>query len=84
MSEKDFNVVIYLEQLQKQIVDRIVRLSEEGTERDAVKLKANQVLLNKLVPDRTKLDVDIRSQAPYEKIMEQLNKEGKDENSSGV
>ena len=74
MKDEDFNIIIYLEKLQKKVVDNIIRLSEEGTEKDSVKLKANQVLLNKLVPDRTKLDVDIRSQAPYDRIMEQLNK----------
>jgi hypothetical protein len=74
MSTKEFNVIIYLEKLQKKVVDNIIRLSEDGTEKDAVKLKANTTLLNKLVPDRTKLDVDIRSQAPYDKIMEQIEK----------
>lgn len=72
--KKDFNVIEYIEKIQKKTVDNIIALSESGTEKDAVKLKANQVLLNKLVPDRTKMDLDIRSQAPYEKIMEQLEK----------
>jgi hypothetical protein len=63
---KDFNMIEYLEGFQKKTIDNIQKIAEDGTEKDAVKLKANQVLLNKLLPDRTKMDLDIHNMSPYE------------------
>lgn len=71
---KDFNMIVYLEKFQKKTIDRVLEIAENGTEKDAVKLKANTALLNKLLPDRTKMDLDVRAQAPYDKILEQLEK----------
>ena len=71
---KDFNMIVYLEKFQKKTLDRVLEIAESGTEKDAVKLKANTALLNKLLPDRTKMDLDVKAQAPYDKILEQLNK----------
>ena len=69
---KDFNMIVYLEKFQKKVIDKIVTLSETGTEKDSVKLKANQAILNKLLPDRTKMDLDVKNNAPYEILLKQL------------
>ena len=49
------------------IIDRINGLAESGTKEDTVKLKANQVLLNKILPDKQHLDISI-SEPPLERI----------------
>ena len=73
--KEDFNVIEYLEKIQKDCIDRIISLSKSGMPDDAVKLKANTTLLNKLVPDRTKMDLDIKNQAPYEFLLKNLKKD---------
>jgi hypothetical protein len=78
IEDKDFNVMDYLEKIQKQTVDNIIELSNTGTEKDSVRLKANQVILNKLVPDRTKMDLDIKNNAPYDVLLKSLEKGGSD------
>ena len=70
--KKDFDIIEYLEEMEKSVVDRIVDISMTGKESDAVRLKANTTLLNKLLPDRTKMEVDVRSAAPYDKLLEKL------------
>ena len=62
----------YLELKQKAIIDNIWALAQSSEPQDAVKLKANTVLLNKLVPDRTKMELDLKSQAPYEMLKKAL------------
>ncbi len=57
MENDDFNIVEYLEQFQKDVVDRLVDLSINGDKDAAVKLKANQILFNKFIPDKQKLEL---------------------------
>jgi hypothetical protein len=64
---------VYLESKQKEILDRIIDLSVNGENTDSVKLKANVTLLNKLVPDRTKMELDIKSKAPYDMLRDALD-----------
>ena len=70
---KDFNVIEYLESLQKAAVDNAWQLAQTGGNEDSVKLKANQLILNKLIPDRTKMDLDIKSNAPYDLLLKNLS-----------
>lgn len=62
------NAIAYLEEQQRAIIDRIIDLSKSGENTDSVKLKANVTLLNKLVPDRTKMELDLKSVAPYDML----------------
>lgn len=68
------NAIVYLEEKQKEIIDRILELSKSGKNEESVKLKANVTLLNKLVPDRTKMELDLKSQAPYDMLKAALEK----------
>jgi sugar (pentulose or hexulose) kinase len=49
------------------ILERIDGIAVSGTKEDAVKLQANQVLLNKILPDKQHLDISI-SEPPLERI----------------
>ena len=73
---KDFNVIDYIEKFQKRTVNKILKLSESGTEKDSVKLKANLAILSKLVPDRTKMELDMRNSAPYDLLKKHLEEKG--------
>ena len=68
------NAIDYLEEKEKEIFDKIWVLAEQGKMDDAVKLKALQGLFNKIRPDRTKLDLDVKSTAPYEVLLKNLKK----------
>ncbi len=70
--EEKMDALEYLEHKKKQVIEKIEALADSGTQYDAVKLKALQVLLNKVMPDRTKLDVDIKNNAPYDMLMKNL------------
>ncbi len=59
----------------KEYIADIEYIAKHGTNDDSTKLKACTVLLNKIMPDRTKMDVDIKNQAPYEILMKQLKGE---------
>lgn len=69
------NAIEYLEGKHKEIIGRIEELSKTGKNEDSVKLKANVTLLNKILPDRTKMELDLKSKAPYDMLREAL-KEG--------
>lgn len=68
----EFNAIEYLEGMYKATIDRIESLARDGKPEDAVKLKANSTLLNKLLPDRTKMELDIASKSPYEMLLRNL------------
>ncbi|HEY6020121.1 MAG TPA: hypothetical protein VIY48_09530 [Candidatus Paceibacterota bacterium] len=70
--DSELNGIEYLEKKQQEIITRIEVLAQTGKNDDAVKLKANSVLLNKIMPDRTKMDVDVRSNAPYDMLRKAL------------
>jgi hypothetical protein len=62
----------YLESKRQEIIERIEKLAQSGELEDAVKLKANQILLNKILPDKTRLDIGYDKKSPIELIMEQM------------
>jgi len=66
--------VEYVEMKQKALIDRIDTLGVSGKPEDAVKLKANAILLNKIMPDLTKNEVKI-TVSPYERIKRALEEE---------
>jgi hypothetical protein len=66
------NAIDYLEEKEKEVFEKIWTIACEGQADDSVKLKALQGLYNKIRPDRTKLDLDVKSQAPYEALMRNL------------
>jgi hypothetical protein len=71
---KDFNIVTYLEKFQQDVVDRVVGISTSGCEKDNVRLKANIKLLDKFVPDKQKLDIDVNGKATLAFLLEQETK----------
>ena len=68
------NALDYLEGKQKEVLEGIWSLAQIGEPSDAVKLKALTTMLNKLVPDRTKMELDVKSTAPYETLLKNLEK----------
>jgi hypothetical protein len=66
--------VAYVGKYTKMAVDNIVKIAKEGMPEDAVRLKANSVLLNKIVPDQTKVEMDMGKMAPYELFMKKVGK----------
>ncbi len=56
------------------LISEVLRLAKSA-EFEGVKLKALQILLNKILPDITesRLQIDVRS--PYERILEEVEKE---------
>ena len=74
----DFNMVEWLEDKEKQIVERIEDLAVNGKPEDAVKLKANATLWGRIRPERTKMEVDVANKSPYELLMRKINGENKE------
>lgn len=72
ITEKDFDAITYLEHKIKEVIERIEGLAVLSEPKDSVKLKANIALLNKILPDRTKMDLDIKNSAPYELLKKHL------------
>lgn len=72
------NAIDYLEEKEKEIFDKIWKVACDGQSDDSVKLKALQGLYNKIRPDRTKLDLDVKSTAPYEALLKNLEKKSED------
>ena len=70
----------YLEKKTLTIIGRIEGLAINGTNEDAVKLKANISLLNKIIPDKQRSEVMVVV-SPYQRILEALEKE--DNNNEG-
>ena len=68
-------VLDYLHRLDRQIIQRIDHIARLGEAGDSVKLKANIALLNKILPDLTRADLEIRSEAPYKKIAKFIENE---------
>ena len=71
--------VNFIEGLGMAIVQRIDGIATSGTLKDAVKLKANQVLLNKILPDLTRNE-QVITESPYEKILRAINEKKGGEN----
>ena len=71
--------VNFIEGLGMAIVQRIDCIAISGTLKDAVKLKANQVLLNKILPDLTRNE-QVITESPYEKILRAINEKKGGEN----
>jgi len=65
----------YLSSLEEEVIDNIILIARRGTADDNVKLKANQILLNKLRPDKTHREIEITSQAPFELLMRVIREE---------
>ena len=64
-----------LNSLEDEVIDNILKIARIGTAEDNVKLKANQILLNKLRPDKTHREIEITSQAPFELLMRVIREE---------
>lgn len=62
----------YLEQMEMRIIQRIENIAQIGTLQDAVKLRANQMLLNKIRPDKSLRDSADLEESPYEAILRRL------------
>ena len=73
-SETNQDAFQYLKDRQLKILKRIEKLSESGELEDAIKLKASQILLNKVMPDITKHEIEM-PKSPYELILEQIQKQ---------
>lgn len=56
------------------------KIATEGTLKDAVKLKANIALLNKVLPDLTKNEVKV-TVSPYERILAALEEGDKNDDT---
>ena len=67
--------VNFIENLGLNIVQRIDAIATSGTMGDSVKLKANAILLNKILPDLTRNE-QVLVESPYEKILRTLNEKG--------
>jgi hypothetical protein len=68
--------VEYIEKKQRAIIDRVEGIACSGRLEDAVKLKANLALLNKVLPDIQKSEVTVTI-SPYQRILNAL--EGKND-----
>ncbi len=55
------------------LIDRIDSIATSGTLNDSVKLKANHILLNKVMPDLSRNEV-IMAESPYDRIMREISK----------
>lgn len=73
-ADKTQDAFEYLKERQLKYIRRIEKLSESGELEDAVKLKASQILLNKILPDKTRHEVEMLK-SPYELILEQIQKQ---------
>ena len=73
------NAIDYLDEMEMEVFGNIMNLARKGKPSDAVRLKANMAVYNKIRPDRTKLDLDVKCTAPYEVLVKNLiNKEESD------
>jgi hypothetical protein len=54
----------YIEKKQLEIIKRIEEMAEHGSKEDLVRLKANQILLNKILPDKTRHEVGLDNTSP--------------------
>jgi hypothetical protein len=70
------NAVEYLETVQLAIVKKLYELSESGKMDDGVKLGAAKALLNKIVPDKTKVEL-VGEESPMDKLRKALSDDGK-------
>lgn len=59
----------YLEGRVMEYVKGIEAIAQTGSNEDSTRLKAYTTLLNKRVPDITKMDLDIKNTSPYELFM---------------
>jgi len=69
--------VEWLESRAIQILNRVEVLAKEGKLGDAVKLKADQTLLNKIIPDVNKTEFVV-TEAPFDKIMRSIEEREKE------
>src|SRR5574340_579249 len=68
---KGMSPVEYLTQKVGTIITRVEAIATSGTSDDNVKLKANLALLNKIVPDVTRNEIEVK-RSPYERFLEML------------
>lgn len=64
----------YLEQREREIFNAIWEIGQNGKPDDNVKLKALTKLYDKIRPDRTKMEMDIKVQAPYDLLLKNLKR----------
>lgn len=69
----------YLAVLEQEVVNNIYAIGRVGTNDDSTKLKAWHILFNKIRPDKTRLDIHIKSKAPYELIMKAIEENEDDD-----
>ena len=61
----------------RRILNKIWAIANSGEKGDdEVRLKALQVILAKIMPDKTKMEVDVKSQAPYAALVKALEDKG--------
>jgi hypothetical protein len=77
--EEAMDAFEYLEHKKMQIIKGIESIADTGTQDDSTRLKAHALLLGKIMPDQTKLSVDVRSKAPYDALLDKLNCDKKSE-----
>ena len=53
------------------MIQRVEAIAMSGTAQDSVRLKANLALLNKVVPDVTRNEIEVK-RSPYERFLEML------------
>lgn len=65
----------YLAAMEQEVVKNIYDIGKEGTNDDSTRLNAWKVLFNKIRPDKTRLDISIKSRAPYDLIMQAIEED---------
>jgi hypothetical protein len=65
----------YLETRKLQIINQIEKISKNGKPEDNVKLKALQILLNKVIPDKTRHELSVEAESPYQVLLRHLKNE---------
>lgn len=74
----------YLDVKEKEIFTHIYNIGLTGTNDDSTRLKALTTLFGKIRPDKTRLDVSMKSVAPYDTIMNAIKQlEDKDAAEKG-
>ena len=74
----DISPTSYLEQRGMEIIRRIEEVATSGLMTDSVKLKANQILLNKIIPDVTRNEV-VLTESPYDRILRTINERAEED-----
>ncbi len=81
LTEEEINKIVddpnvsaleFKEILKREIIKDVFQLAKSGVKGDEVKLKARLKLLDKIMPDQSSVDLNLRSQAPYEQLLNEL------------